>query len=885
VTGGNPLFISELLALLEAQGRLGEVSAASALPLPEGVREAIAHRLVPLPPTAREVLAVGSVIGLQFHVATLSCAAGVSREELLELLEAAGRHGLLHPVAGSREKYAFSHGLVQATLYEGLSPGQRTALHRAVAEALEARYGPDELDARVTELAHHFLEAAPEAEDDRAISYARRAAERALRQYAYDQAAGLFQRALAILPSNRPDDRIALLQCLGEAQTRAGDTELARATLLEVAEAARRHDDAEGLARAALACGVWGLSFGVDDELVRLVEEAIQRLEGEEPGCLTARLKALLATALYWSGETERRLALCEEALTLARAQEARAGDRESTETVAYVLGRVLLARWGPDSATQHVPTSDELIERARRLEDAELELLARNWRISVFLETGDVAAADQEIARVGQMAAELRQPPRAMAFLSLHHGMRALTCGQFDEAERLMAESAEIGQRVQGSVSELAATAQLLVARLLQGRLAELEAPLRTLSDAHPGMIVLRCALAVVLVQAGREEEARAELERLTSAGLDGLPRDNTHLVMLALLAEAASDLGDETRAAAAYGWLEPYAGRWVVSPGATALWPVDRSLGRLAGAVGEVDRALEHLAEARRQGERLRALPTLTLTALDEAALLAGRAEPGDAERASRLAGEARALAEELGMERAQREAERLETATGATGPAPPPPAHGAPAESATLRREGDVWTLALGNRVVRVKDAKGLRQLALLLAHPGVAFPAVDVVAAGEGRPAARGDAAPAQAAAGELSVRGAGEGDSGELMDAEAKEAYRTRLEDLRADLEEAESFNDPERADRARAEYDFIARELAGAVGLGGRDRKAGSDAERARVNATRAIRGTLRRVEEHDAGLGRLLDRTIRTGTFCEYEPDPDRPVTWTVET
>jgi hypothetical protein len=93
------------------------------------------------------------------------------------------------------------------------------------------------------------------------------------------------------------------------------------------------------------------------------------------------------------------------------------------------------------------------------------------------------------------------------------------------------------------------------------------------------------------------------------------------------------------------------------------------------------------------------------------------------------------------------------------------------------------------------------------------------------------------------------------------------------------------MNDPERAALARTELDEIAQELAGAIGLGGRDRPAGSDSERARVNATRAIRTTLRRLEEHDPRLGRLLARSIRTGTVCIYEPDPDHPIVWTVET
>ena len=242
-------------------------------------------------------------------------------------------------------------------------------------------------------------------------------------------------------------------------------------------------------------------------------------------------------------------------------------------------------------------------------------------------------------------------------------------------------------------------------------------------------------------------------------------------------------------------------------------------------------------------------------------------------------RLAAEALALAQQLGMAGVEREATRLRAGPtpGETAPQVAAVTAAAPA-TGTLRREGDVWTLALGDHLVRVKDAKGLHHLALLLANPGVEFHAVDIVTAGEGAPAGRG-AAPAVAAAGELPVRQAGEGDAGGVLDAEAKEAYRRRLEDLRDDIEQAGEFNDPERAARARAEYDFIARELASAVGLGGRDRRAGSDAERARVNATRAIRGTLRRIAEHDAALGRVLDRAIRTGTFCAYEPEPERPV------
>jgi non-specific serine/threonine protein kinase len=130
---------------------------------------------------------------------------------------------------------------------------------------------------------------------------------------------------------------------------------------------------------------------------------------------------------------------------------------------------------------------------------------------------------------------------------------------------------------------------------------------------------------------------------------------------------------------------------------------------------------------------------------------------------------------------------------------------------------------------------------------------------------------------------LTVR-AGTGDAGPALDSRAKAEYRARVEDLRAEIEEAEAFNDPERATRAREEMDFIAHELSAAVGLGGRDRPASSAAERARVNVTRALRREIRRIADEDARLGRELETTVRTGTFCAYEPDPRRPVEWQVD-
>jgi hypothetical protein len=195
--------------------------------------------------------------------------------------------------------------------------------------------------------------------------------------------------------------------------------------------------------------------------------------------------------------------------------------------------------------------------------------------------------------------------------------------------------------------------------------------------------------------------------------------------------------------------------------------------------------------------------------------------------------------------------------------------------------FRREGEYWTVVFDGAVVRLRDAKGLRHLARLLALPGREFNAVDLEAAeGQPAPAAPPAGARGRAGDGELAVR-PDLGDAGPLLDATAKAAYQARLADLRAELEEAEAFNDPARATKARQELDFLVGELARAVGLGGRDRRAAAHAERARLNATRAIRAAMANLAAANPSLGRHLSSTVRTGRYCAYTPDPRLPIAW----
>jgi len=182
--------------------------------------------------------------------------------------------------------------------------------------------------------------------------------------------------------------------------------------------------------------------------------------------------------------------------------------------------------------------------------------------------------------------------------------------------------------------------------------------------------------------------------------------------------------------------------------------------------------------------------------------------------------------------------------------------------------LCREGDYWSVVFDGRTVRVRDLKGMRYLARLLACPGRELHVLDLVAAESGRVAGT----QGSRAAG---LPRTGFDDAGEMLDAPAKDAYRRRLAEIEDDIEQARVLEDTEREAQADAERDFLVRELSRAVGLGGRDRRAASTSERARVSVTRAIRQAMVRVAEHHPELGQHLDRTIRTGTYCAYVPDP----------
>jgi hypothetical protein len=152
-------------------------------------------------------------------------------------------------------------------------------------------------------------------------------------------------------------------------------------------------------------------------------------------------------------------------------------------------------------------------------------------------------------------------------------------------------------------------------------------------------------------------------------------------------------------------------------------------------------------------------------------------------------------------------------------------------------------------------------GLEQLARLLQVPGIDMSAADL----NGTQQAPSD-------------------DLGPALDARAKREYRQRINELQADIDEAERWADPERAETARVELDALIAELRRAVGLGGRDRPQGSESERARINVARNIRRAIAAIDKVAPQLAAHLTVSIRTGHQCRYGPEPAARIDWTID-
>jgi hypothetical protein len=183
---------------------------------------------------------------------------------------------------------------------------------------------------------------------------------------------------------------------------------------------------------------------------------------------------------------------------------------------------------------------------------------------------------------------------------------------------------------------------------------------------------------------------------------------------------------------------------------------------------------------------------------------------------------------------------------------------PASAPVVETCRMARDGDLWVLTYRAGPIRLRDLKGLHDLARLFVRPHTEIHCLEL--------------------AGAASVQS----DAGPALDERARREYQARIIELQGEIDDARAANDPGRAEKAELELDQYVQQLSEAFGLGGRSRATGSTSERARSAVTYRIRAAVKKIAEVDPELGRHLDNAVRTGTWCSYRPEAD--VQWRVD-
>ena len=646
LTEGNAFLVCELWrALVETQFvEIGDATITLTRPVtdlgtPDSVREVVSQRLSRLAPGTTELLELAATAGTEFELDTVRRAAGLGEPELLAALDEAHSSGMIEELSSRTLAYRFTHELVRRALYDRASGLRRAELHLRIGEALES--AEDRSGRALADLAYHFAAAAPFGGGARGVEYNVRAGRAAGAALAFDEAADRLQTALELGIEKLPERAEVLLE-LGTARHRAGKSLEALEAFRAAADISRELQNGDLLAQAAIgyeeACWRPGI---VDPRPVELLEEAVAAL-GDESSEIRVRVLGGLGRALDLRGDHERGAIVRTSAITMARRLDDRAG-------LATVLMRAYWSR-GTSSLEEIVAMLTEAIALGEELEDTEIRTEATSWRVPAFVALGDIDAARAEVAVLLEMAEQTAQP--FMLHVAKHYGSAiALSDGKLEAAEAIAQRSHEWSRLLTGRDASGVYGIQMFSVRREQGRLTELAPVIRILARNEERAGPWLPGLVSVLVELGMEAEARRELSRVASDGLDRY-RESLWLASLTYLTDAAAALGDETTAALVYPELAPLAGANVMIGHLVNYYgAADRYLGMLASTLGEWERAELHFERALELNRRMGAQTWLAHTAYEYARMMLARGS-GTGDRVGALLGEASRNAERIGM-----------------------------------------------------------------------------------------------------------------------------------------------------------------------------------------------------------------------------------------
>ncbi|MBW3557549.1 MAG: AAA family ATPase [Actinobacteria bacterium] len=827
-TGGNPLFVRELLALGDDRE------------LPPVVSQVLARHLRRLDPPVLGTLTALALAGPAATTGVLAAALGIDAAAVTDHLEAAGDAGIVGAAPGRPAR--FRHSLYGDTTVALAPRPRRRELHAALAAAWSQGQGT----AARAAAASHRLAALPLGDAEAAGREALAAVTQLADAGDAGGAAELAGTALDALRAHGGSPRellarLALARAEGLWATGAGAA--AMADYEQAAVLAEGGKDPELAAVTAAGAARVLNPFLFDEPRVRQLVAAESSLPaGDHPArvALLGRLAVLHTTRadLVAQGHV-----YGDEAVAMAR----RLGDPALLVTA---LADRHLVPLGVDGLQARQGVADEIVALGNRLRRPDLAFLGQEWTFEQRFERGDRVGADGALGHLDLYAVVLPSPEwryKAMFRRSTLH----LCDGRRGAALDLVTAAAALGRdlvpEVENASLELAVRAG---ARLLWGlpdpRHDELSEWMhRHMAERSPPPF-LRVTMASSEWARGEMEYARTVVDEYAPVAAALLPTFRGPM-LVALLAAMAADVGPEDHAASLRAAVMPYAPRLLFGIGMPM--PVSSILGRLATLAGDHTTAVGHHRDALRM---LVGMPAPGLVPSAQASLAEALARAGDEQAAAVAHAEAETLASRLGMVLSKPDATAPAAQSG-------PRAGG----RASLRRRAGGWHLESPYGNGDVPESLGVAQLARLLSAPGAEVPATELAGMVGDAPVAA---------------------DLGPALDARAKREYRRRMAELQGDIDEAEAANDGERATLARLELDALVEQLRRAVGLGGRDRPSGSGAERARVNVTRNIKRATAAIAEVAPALGAHLQHSVRTGRFCAYEPEPTAALDWSVD-
>jgi DNA-binding CsgD family transcriptional regulator/tetratricopeptide (TPR) repeat protein len=643
-TDGNPLFAIELIKVLLDESP-GKGIAATPAKIPAGVRETIGRRLVRLSDPCNEMLGVAAVHGRQFTAREIAVTTDQEVQQVLTILEPAVQAGLVQTNADSPGGYQFIHGLIRETIYEDLPAVDRLRMHGRAGDALVAVHSAH-LEPVLTLIAYHYHQAATLGFSEQAVAYALRAAESAVRMYAYEEALLHYDRAIETLRGSGliHDERLARAYVLkGSALRLLGQIDRSIDVLLEGVNRTRLSDSAELLIDVLMSLAMTSQHVA-QRHIVPLLDRALALLP-ESDSVARAKALATLAFALRTSPDKSRIQLLVDQALAMA----ARCCDG-AARCACFQL-TVMALRGNPASLPRRLLLGQEYIAVARPTGSGHLLAEAFHWQALNYFEAGQMDDLEILLEQYESLATTrfgVHQYWAGSDRITL-----ALLRGEWTDLEERIEQLLEIGTKTRSGDAEGVYGAQMFALNRDLGRLHALAPQIKEIVASgtkrmwEPGLMLI-CA------EIGFLPEARAMFERLVDQDCRAICRDDMFLACLVFCAQTCCALGDAQHAESLYRQMRPYAKQTANHPTAVCFGTTELYLAMLACTANRPDVAREHFDNAVALNRAMRAWPYLARTLHRYGVFLLAR--PTDAERRTgfQQLREAEELARRLGMAR---------------------------------------------------------------------------------------------------------------------------------------------------------------------------------------------------------------------------------------